>query len=266
MKFFKFEHFNPYVLLFPILFLSIFVACKNTPDKNGERSMTEEGFVPIFNDSTLDEWDGNPDFWRAENGSIIGETKPDKPLKSSTFLVWEGGEPSDFELKTQFRISVDGNSGINYRNEILDTIPHTLRGYQASIDGQNRNTGQNYAERKRTTLAYRGEVAVITSQVNPNTPGSMYTNILNNAWQSSEVIESLGNSDSLRTKIHQDEWNDLHLIIKDNRLQHYINGVLMSEVIDNDSINRRFSGKLGFQLQVGPPMKVEYRNIRLKEL
>jgi hypothetical protein len=89
---------------------------------------------------------------------------------------------------------------------------------------------------------------------------------MNNAWQSRMVLDSLGNADSLRAKIHSGDWNEIHLIIRGNRLQHFINGVLMSEVIDNDSINRSYAGKLGMQVHVGPPMKVEYRNIRLKKL
>ena len=56
------------------------------------------------------------------------------------------------------------------------------------------------------------------------------------------------------------------MVVKGNRLQHYINGVLMSEVIDNDTINRKMSGLIGVQVHVGPPMKVEYRNFRIKEL
>ena len=40
----------------------------------------------------------------------------------------------------------------------------------------------------------------------------------------------------------------------------------MSEVIDDDTVNRTSSGHLGVQVHVGPPMKVEYRNIRLKNL
>ena len=49
-------------------------------------------------------------------------------------------------------------------------------------------------------------------------------------------------------------------------MQHYINGVLMSDVTDNDAANRAMEGFLGVQVHVGPPMKVEYRNIRIKEL
>jgi hypothetical protein len=48
-------------------------------------------------------------------------------------------------------------------------------------------------------------------------------------------------------------------------MQHFINGVLMSEVTDNDTVNRKFTGLLGVQVHVGPPMKIEYRNFRIKQ-
>jgi hypothetical protein len=233
-----------------------------------EQSVTlaseQMGFESIFDGATLTNWEGDSTYWRVENGSIIGEITPETLLKTNTFLIYNN-ELNDFELKTEFRISESGNSGVNYRSELLDTIPFALRGYQADIDGKHRYTGQNYEERKRTTLAYRGEKAAIYSQENTEKPASLRTNIKNNAWQSREVITSLGNIDSLRTKINSN-WNEVHLIIKGNRLQHYINGVLMSDVTDNDTINRLTSGFLGMQVHVGPPMKVEYRNIRLKKL
>ena len=50
-------------------------------------------------------WDGDPRFWRAENGAIVGETTPDKKLEENTFMIWKGGEPADFELKVEFRIT-----------------------------------------------------------------------------------------------------------------------------------------------------------------
>ncbi len=265
MKSLKIGSYNLTGGLFAFGVLCNLVSCREKIVEKPE-PVTDDGFVRIFNDSTLEQWDGNTTYWRVENGNLVGEITPENLLKSNTFIIWKGGNPTDFELKTEFRISENGNSGINYRSERLDTIPYALRGYQADIDGKNRYTGQNYEERKRTTLAYRGEIAVVTPQVNPNTPGSMYTNILNNAWQSREITGDLGQTDSLRSKIRANDWNECHLIIKGNRLKHYINGILMSEVIDNDSINRKFSGKLGMQVHVGPPMKVEYRNIRIKEL
>ena len=49
-------------------------------------------------------------------------------------------------------------------------------------------------------------------------------------------------------------------------LIHILNGHMMCEVIDDDTVNRKFSGLIGVQVHVGPPMKIEYRRILLKEL
>lgn len=227
---------------------------------------TSEDFTEIFDGTTLDGWYGDPAYWSVKEGSIVGEVTPTTLLKNNTFLVWEDGEPQDFELKLEFRIEEAGNSGINYRSEPVDTIPYALRGYQADIDGKIRYTGQNYEERKRATLAYRGEKVIISSQENPNEVGSLRANVKNNCWQSREVVFQLGASDSLKTEIKFEDWNTLHLIVKGNRMRHFVNGVLMSEVQDEDVVNRKLKGKLGMQVHVGPPMKVEYKNIRLKNL
>ena len=87
-----------------------------------------------------------------------------------------------------------------------------------------------------------------------------------NAWTELKVTGSLGNSDSLKTKIKTEDWNEFHLIVKGNRLQHFVNGILMSDVTDNDAANGKSKGLLGVQVHVGPPMKVQYRNLRLKQL
>ncbi|MCK0144531.1 DUF1080 domain-containing protein [Arenibacter sp. F26102] len=246
-------------------------SCKEKKEDKPNQEVTEtttekDGFVQIFDGKTLDNWEGDPNYWRVENGNLVGEVTPTTLLKNNTFIIYQGGQPADFELKLEFRIAEAGNSGINYRSEKVDTIPFALRGYQADIDGKIRYTGQNYEEKKRTTLAYRGEKARITSQANPDTPGYLRANVAKNAWQSREILESLGDSDELKTKIKSEDWNEAHLIIKGNKLQHYINGVLMSEVIDDDNVNKTSAGYLGVQVHVGPPMKVEYRNIRLKNL
>jgi hypothetical protein len=229
----------------------------------GQSKKDKDGFVVIFDGKTLKGWEGDPAYWRAENGSLVGEITPDKLLKSNTFIIWRGGQPKDFELKLEFRISQNGNSGINYRSEQLKDVPYALKGYQADIDGKNNYTGQNYEERGRTTLAYRGQKTVINPLQNP--AATLAEDVKNNAWTGLEVTGSLGQIDSLKTQIKSEDWNECHLIIKGNRLQHYINGILMSDVTDNDVANRKMAGWLGVQVHVGPPMKVEYRNIRLKQ-
>jgi Domain of Unknown Function (DUF1080) len=213
-------------------------------------------FVSIFDGKTLNGWQCDTTYWRVENGNLVGEITASKPLKSNTFVIWLGGELRDFELKLEYKTSKDGNSGINYRSERVDGVPYALKGYQADIDGNNYYTGQNYEERGRTTLAYRGQ----TTKINA---ASGAEPIKNNAWVNTEVVKSQ-NRDSLQQFIKANEWNEVHLIIKGNRLKHYVNGVLMSDVTDNDTVNQKLKGLLGMQVHVGPPMKVEYKNIRLK--
>ena len=77
---------------------------------------TNEGFVPIFNGTSLDGWDGDPRYWRVEDHEIVGEVTPATLLKQNNFLIWRGGSPANFELKAEFRITAQGNSGINYRS------------------------------------------------------------------------------------------------------------------------------------------------------
>lgn len=224
----------------------------------------EKGFVQIFDGKSLKGWEGDTKYWRVENGNLVGEITPETLLKTNSFIIWQGGQPGDFELKGSFKITEKGNSGINYRSEQLTDVPNALRGYQADIDGANRYTGQNYEERKRTTLAYRGEIVTVNEPTDKS-PEAFKANLKNNAWLGRTVSGSLGTSDELKAKIKGEEWNEFHLVVKGNRLQHYINGVLMSDVTDKDTVNGKLKGLLGVQVHVGPPMKVEYKNIRIKQ-
>ncbi len=224
---------------------------------------TDDGYQLVFDGKSLEEWEYDPVYWRVENGELVGEVTPSTLLKRNTFIYRKNLDTRDFDLKVEYRISAKGNSGINYRSKLIDTLPYAMVGYQADIDGQNRYTGQNYEERGRTTLAYRGQVVT----VNPVTDTtSLPLNVRNNAWTHTTVVASLGNIDSLKNNIRSEDWNECHLIVKGNRLQHYINGVLMSDVTDNDTTNRMFSGMIGVQVHVGPPMKVAYRNFRMKKI
>lgn len=225
-----------------------------------------DGFVSIFDGKTLKNWKGDPTYWSVEDGTLTGQITPTTLLKTNSFIVWQGGQPGDFELKGEFKITEDGNSGINYRSDQLTDVPFALRGYQADIDGKINYTGQNYEERKRTTLAYRGEVSTINPYTGDTDLDAKPSKRANNNWTNRTVTSSLGTSDELKAFIKKEDWNNFHIIAKGNRLQHYINGKLMSDVTDNDTVNGMKKGLLGVQVHVGPPMKVQYRALRIKEM
>jgi hypothetical protein len=225
----------------------------------------ETGFVPIFDGKTLKNWDGDSAYWRVENGAIVGETTEEHLPKYNSFIIWRGGKPSDFELKADYRVSDTGNSGLQYRSVAIPGVKWVLRGYQFDIDGAgwgqmfydkfarekgvecNRVTGQNYEERGRTFLALPGQV----SQVLEGRP--------------QRVIASLGNCMTVARAANND-WNKAYLIVRGNVMIHILNGQLMSVVVDEDKKNRVMKGLMGMQVHVGPPMKVEFRNIRIKLL
>lgn len=220
-----------------------------------------DGFVTIFDGKTLNNWVGDSTYWRVEDGCLTGTVTPETLLKRNSFIIWQGQMPDDFELVLEYKISEKGNSGINYRSEQVEGLPFALRGYQADLNGPNTYTGSNYEERKRTTLASQGEKTVL-----PPVQDSLQAHIKGNQWQPKQVVASLGAPATLKAAIKTNDWNQYRIVARGNHLQHYINGVLMSDVTDNDTANRRFSGYLGVQVHVGPPMKVAFRDIRVKAL
>ena len=223
----------------------------------------DDGFVPIFDGRSLAGWEGDPTYWRVENGAIVGEITPSTVVQRNTFLIWRGGVVEDFELKVQARISELGNSGVSYRNEEVPGLQYALMGYQADLDGRKRYIGSNYEERGRTTLAAQGQRVTVP----PMPPAdSLRALVRSNAWTPTVVDARLGHADSLDVHFRDGDWNEYHIVARGNRLQHYINGVLMSDVTDDDARNRRMRGLIGVQVHVGPPMKVEYRDFRLKRL
>ena len=206
-----------------------------------------EGFESIF-DGTMKNWDGNPEFWRVENGVIIGESTKEKPLKMNTFLIYRGGEPADFELKLDFRMN-STNSGLQYRSvELPDVGKWVLKGYQADFDFENRYTGLLYEERGRGFLAVRGTVGQIEE------------------GKKAKVIGNIKGNEDARGIVNVNGWNTVHVIAKGNILLQIMNGQLMSAFVDNDTKGRMMKGLIGLQMHVGPPMKIEFKNIYLKTL
>jgi hypothetical protein len=59
-----------------------------------------EGWKSLFDGATLNGWEGNLQVWKFEDGAIVGESKPDNRV-ATTYLIWTGGEPGDFELKAE---------------------------------------------------------------------------------------------------------------------------------------------------------------------
>jgi len=227
-------------------------APKPRPAGRGPRAAAPDdntGFTPIFDGKTLDGWEGEPGFWRVEDGVLTGESTEEKKLKLNTFIIWRGGTTADFEFKAEFRLTESANSGVQYRSTALpDVGKYVLKGYQADMDGKSMFTGMLYEERGRGFVAPRGQFSRMAEGGTP------------------KLIGSPGEAEALKAVIKVADWNQIHIIARGATLIHVINGRVMSMCIDEDSKGRAIDGLLGLQLHTGPPMKVEFRNILLKKL
>jgi hypothetical protein len=209
----------------------------------------DKGFVSIFDGKTLTGWDGDPKFWRVENGTIVGESTPEKVVDVNTFLIWRAGTVKDFELKAEFRLN-GGNSGIQYRSKNMTEVgPWVVGGYQADMDFANMYPGQLGEERgRRNIMTRRGEMMRIDD-----------TGVF-------KLLGTIGSPADIANSFVPNGWNSYHIIAKGNILIHILNGRVSQVTIDEQDSVRAREGIIALQMHTGNPFKVEYRNIRLRTL
>src|SRR5688572_4964344 len=203
-----------------------------------------EGWRSIFDGQSLKDWEGNLDVWRLENGAIVGTS-----TSGTTYLIWKGGEPANFELKAEMKLEGAGlNSGIQYRSVTTgQTGAAALKGYQADFDFAGRYTGQLYEQGSpRGIIAWRGQVVRAEQGKRPR------------------LLSTLGDPDELKNLIKTGDWNQLHIIARGNTLTHIINGRTMSIFIDDDPTMAAAKGLIALQIENNG--KVSFRNLWLKNL
>ena len=197
----------------------------------------------IFNGKDLSGWKGLSKYWSVQGGAIVGQTTKENPTKGNTFLVWQGGEVGDFEFICKARFE-GNNSGVQYRSQLADAATFRVIGYQADLHPAQKNFGMLYGEGLgRGIIANRGQKVVVGKD------------------GKKQVTGKVGNDENLVGT----DWNILRIVAVGNRLIHQVNGVTTSDITDNHpkSLSR---GILAVQLHAGPPMKAEFRNLRLRRL
>ncbi len=214
----------------------------------------EAGFTSLFNGQDLTGWRGNPKLWTVQDGCITGTTgtSPDTKISHNTFLVWTNGTVADFELRLSYRIE-KGNSGIQYRSKVTEegVFGPIVGGYQADFEAGKTYSGILYEERGRGILAQRGQKVVIHAA---------------DGKHKVDVTGSVGSSAEIQDSIKHEDWNDYVVIAKGNHLQHFINGRQTVDVTDEQEAKAAKSGVLALQIHAGPPMVVQFKNVRIQTL
>jgi 3-keto-disaccharide hydrolase len=205
---------------------------------------TEDGFKSIFDGKSLDGWRGKERFWSVRDGSITGQTTDKNPTDGNTFLIFRD-VVADFELRLKVKI-LSGNSGVQFRS--VDVGNFVVHGYQTDIDSTEKYLGDLYEEGGRGILAKGGEKVEISEDGNK------------------VVVGKINNLSEIAAAVQWQDWNDYHVIAMGNQFVQEINGVQTVDVVDKEQRKARVEGILALQLHAGPPMLVQFKDIRIKTL
>lgn len=205
-----------------------------------------EGFISLFNGKDLTGWEGDPGFWSVEDGAITGQTTAQKQLDRETYLFWRGGQPSDFELHATYRFQGEfGNSGINFRSQEL---PYwDIKGYQADMDVEQKYSGGLFEVNQRQFLAERGQRLIVDED------GKRH-------------VTQLASAEELQKWIKPNDWNQCVIRAQGPEITIQINGRVNCQVTDRETGKAAASGLISLQLLHGQPMKVQFKDLRIKHL
>lgn len=187
----------------------------------------KEGFILMFNGKNLDGWDGDPAIWSVKEDVIVGSTDCG-PIKHNTFLIFRPRKFSDFVMRVDLKLR-NHNSGIQFRSQELPEW--VMTGYQvdASEAGEKSAWGNLYEEKGRG----RGVM---------QTPDQ--------GWLTGRKV------------YHKGDWNTYEITAKGDQMRFVLNGVETVNLTDGKATE----GLIGLQCHMGEPMRVEFRNLRIKPL
>jgi hypothetical protein len=228
----------------------------------------EAGFVPMFDGKDLTEWDAKPGWWKVEDGVLTAESTPEHPCTKCNYIIWRGGKPGDFELRAEYRLfGAAANSGIQFRSRALPDWDTS--GYQADMEGGDQWTGCLF-EHTRGGVAMRGEDVIIDKDGKKkitflgDSDKLLSQSALNARPKTGPAGASRGAE--LLSHVKKNDWNSYRIIARGSDITLEINGVIMAHVIDNQAGLAAKDGIIALQMHPGPPMKVQFRNLRIKIL
>ena len=203
-----------------LAFVCIFITAFSN---QGLQAQDEVETQRLFDGESLSGWSGDEKFWRVEDGAIIGQTTKDNPTDKNTFLIWQGGELSDFELRFKYKMDA-GNSGVQIRSQIIEGF--RVKGYQADFDAKNSYTGIFYDEGGRGILVKRCKKVTINEQ--------------------GKRTESAGDVDEATylAGLKENDWNEVVVTARGNKLTHSINGNVSAVLVDDQKDQAESSGIL----------------------
>ena len=205
----------------------------------------KDGFVTIFNGKDMTGWDADPEIWSIKDGCLLGQSPKGEPYDKQNYIYWAKAEPADFVLKVKYRLTGKGsNSGIQFRSEKRPNWD--CFGYQADIEEGPTHTGCLY-HHTRNAIIKRGFVGTITPE------------------GKDETIQFAEPAELAKKYKTEGDWNEYEISAIGSVISLKINGELMCKV-DDQYKEAAKKGIIAFQMHPGPPMKIEFKDVKIKIL
>ena len=143
------------------------------------------------------------------------------------------------------RVTEGGNSGIQYRGTSRPDIGlDVVTGYQCDVvANQSKYNGMLYEERGRRILSHTGEKVIVDHEGQPWVVGNF----------------------TLK-EFKPGEWHEYRVLVEGNRHRHWIDANPTADLIDLHKEGRTMEGVLAMQVHKGPPMTIEFKEMRIKHL
>ena len=203
-------------------------------DEKAEKN-EKHGWVSLLKAGTLEGWTqrNGTATYRVEGGAIVGKTTEGSP---NSFLCTDRNY-GDFELEFEVKVDDRLNSGVQIRSRTRGATPHgRVNGPQVEIEA----SGENGAE-----------------------AGYIYGEAAGGWMTPMELLKP-------HKHFKDGEWNAYRVVAVGAKIKVWINGHLISDLIDEEKYKTHPTGFLGLQVHgIGRgsgPYGVRWRNLRIREI
>ena len=220
-----------------------------------------DGWIDLFDGSTLNGWvhmNGAHRF-TVEDGAIVGRTVESSATMNSFLCTLQ--EFADFELELETAIDRITNSGIQIRSQVR-TLQGSGRGFESS-------PGRVNGPQVEIRRFYKGQPAT----------GLLYGEAMGTNWLSSQQKIDEGHRHFV-----DDGWNRLRIVARGSRIQSWVNGHLVEDLVNEAVYKTHPKGFIGLQIHglsereinlpihagsgitTSQPLTIKWRNIRIRPL
>ena len=220
-----------------------------------------DGWIDLFDGSTLNGWvhmNGAHRF-TVEDGAIVGRTVESSATMNSFLCTLQ--EFADFELELETAIDRITNSGIQIRSQVR-TLQGSGRGFESS-------PGRVNGPQVEIRRFYKGQPAT----------GLLYGEAMGTNWLSSQQKIDEGHRHFV-----DDGWNRLRIVARGSRIQTWVNGHLVEDLVNEAVYKTHPKGFIGLQIHglsereinlpihagsgitTSQPLTIKWRNIRIRPL